>query len=42
MLNRSRSRTQAPEEILQFTADEAAAYCQRDEDRVGYAALMLE
>ena len=42
VLNRSRSRAQAPEEILQFTADEAAAYCQRDEDRVGYAALMLE
>lgn len=42
VLNRSRSKTQTPEEILRFTADEAAAWCRRDADRVGYAALMLE
>ena len=42
VLNRSRSKAQTPEEILRFTADEAAAWCRRDADRIGYAALMLE
>ena len=42
VLNRSRGKARSPEEILRFTADEAAAYCQSDADRVGYAALVLE
>lgn len=42
VLNRSRSRTRTPEEILRFTADEAAAYCPADASRLGYAALVLE
>ena len=41
-LNRSRSQVREPEEILRFTADEAAAYCDRDADLLGYAALVLE
>ena len=42
VLNRSRSKAHTPEEILRFTADEAAAYCERDAGLEGYAALMLE
>lgn len=42
VLNRSRSKARTPEEILRFTADEAAAYCQTDAGRIGYAALVLE
>ncbi len=41
-LNRSRAKAQSPEEILRFVADEAAAHCPSDGDRVGYAALVLE
>ena len=41
-LNRSRSKAREPEEILRFTADEAAAYCDRSADLLGYAALVLE
>ena len=39
-LNLSRSKARKPEEILQFSADEAAAYCGRLGE--GYAALLLE
>ncbi len=42
VLNRSRSRAREPEEILRFTADEAAAFCPSDAGRIGYAALVLE
>ena len=42
VLNRSRTKAHTPEEILRFTADEAAAYCPDDSGRIGYAALVLE
>ena len=41
-LNRSRSQTRSPEELLHFMQDEAAAFCERGDDVVGSAALTLE
>ena len=41
VLNRSRSQ-EALSGMLRFVADEATVYCQREEDRLGYAALLLE
>ncbi len=42
VLNRSRNQARGPEEILLFTAGEAAAYCAQSGDLLGYSALVLE
>lgn len=41
-LNRSRSRTESPEELLRFIHDEAAAFCESGDDVLLTAAVALE
>ena len=41
-LNLSAHRGLEPENVLSFLQTEAAAFCQREQDRLGYAALLLE
>jgi sigma-B regulation protein RsbU (phosphoserine phosphatase) len=41
-LNRSRSKTRSPEELLRFIHDEAAAFCERGDDVISSAAIALE
>lgn len=42
VLNRARTEGGTPEELLHFMEIEADAFCARPEDRLGYAALLLE
>jgi hypothetical protein len=41
-LNRSRSKTRGPEELLGFIRDEAAAFCERGDDVLSSAEIALE